>query len=219
MTLTADMHHHLLSADLYRLLALSFDEPSPENIVALQEILPSMPADEKGGMEAALQKEHLALAPEYNRLFVNQVVCPSCEGSYLVVERGPIIGDIAAFYEAFQLKVVPCQGPPDAIKMELGFLSYLSLKIAYAEEQGNEERAEVSAAALRQFLLDHLGRWAGPFADRVLHASELIFYREAALLLKKWIERECAFYRLKPYVVPIPLMSFESKGELKCHLS
>jgi len=76
------------------------------------------------------------------------------------------MADISGFYRAFGFQVGGEQRErPDHLATELEFLYVLSLKEAYAAEQGIDEHVEVCVEARRAFLRDHLGRWIGLFAQ------------------------------------------------------
>ena len=81
------------------------------------------------------------------------------------------MADIAGFYRAFGFQVGgERRERPDHLATELEFLYVLSLKEAYAAEQGIDEHVEVCIEARRAFLEDHLGRWIGLFAQSVAHS-------------------------------------------------
>ena len=76
------------------------------------------------------------------------------------------MADIAGFYRAFGFQVGGEQRErPDHLATELEFLYVLSLKEAYAAEQGIDEHVEVCVEARRAFLRDHLGCWIGLFTQ------------------------------------------------------
>ena len=82
------------------------------------------------------------------------------------------MADISGFYRAFGFQVGGEQRErPDYLGTELEFLYVLSLKEAYAAEQGIEEHVEVCVEARRLFLRDHLGRWIGLFAQSIAHGA------------------------------------------------
>ena len=82
------------------------------------------------------------------------------------------MADISGFYRAFGFRVGGEQRErPDHLATELEFLYVLSLKEAYAAEQGIEERVEVCVEARRSFLRDHLGRWIGLFAQSIARGA------------------------------------------------
>lgn len=226
MNIQEQILRNLFRADLYRILALGFEEPNAENLKSVQgivedilELVPKVECSveleialrglvENGGWNAG------ALSAEYYRLFGTHVVCPSSEGSFQQVERGPIIGDISAFYEAFQMKAIEHQGPPDSIKMELGFMSFMALKTVYALENGLKEEKEIVEEAQKKFLSSHLGRWFEPFVTKLDASSSYPFYASLALLLVKWVTEDCQNIGASP--VPLAVHEMKDDGEISC---
>ncbi len=219
---------HLFRADLYRILALGFDAPTSGNLEAIKEITEGLLelvletecskdlADALCDLVEIFPQDAKNLEGEYHRLFGTHVACPSAEGSYQQVERGPIIGDVSAFYAAFQMKVLEKQGPPDSLKMELGFMSFMALKTAYALENGLKEEREIVEEAQTKFLSSHLGRWAKCFSTKLKEVSENVFYQNLAALLEQWIAEDCQWVNASPVL----LQEFELKeeGEVSCAL-
>ncbi len=75
------------------------------------------------------------------------------------------LADIAGFYQAFGFKVGgELRERPDHLAVELEFMYILALKEAYAASIGQQELVEICTEAQRKFILDHLGRWIGPFS-------------------------------------------------------
>ncbi len=103
------------------------------------------------------------------------------------------LGDIAAFYQAFGLRAsAEAHERVDHIVAECEFLQYLLYKQACALDEGQEEHAEVCAAAARQFLADHLGRWGPAFALRLARAAGEGLLGAAAELTMAWLTWDCA---------------------------
>lgn len=208
----------LLRCDMYRILSLGLDAPFEKNRREIHGILqdfvqgPDLP-----GLLPALRRCFRKLLSavkkmdtaqwenEYNALFATKVLCPPSEGSYHLAERGPVLGDVSAFYKAFELNFLVKEGPPDHIKMELAFLSYLSLKEAYAVENGMLQESEITAQAQKSFLKDHLGRWGESFALRLAQNSSLPFYKELASALCQWLHIENKFFDISPAGLPLTL--------------
>ncbi|OGQ21414.1 MAG: hypothetical protein A3I05_09135 [Deltaproteobacteria bacterium RIFCSPLOWO2_02_FULL_44_10] len=221
-----DIYHLYLASDLYRLLALAFDAPSKQQFETIETLLDDIGhevhqpdiAQCLQDLQRAAKAESATVEAEYNRLFVNQVLCPPCEGSYHLAERGPILGDITAFYRAFSLETVEQQGPPDSIRMELGYMSFMALKRISALEGRDDDAADITKVATMRFLMDHLGRWGFLFADRLLASTTHMFYQTSAKLLKVWFECEMKFYDLSPHPLPLKLLSFEDEESVQCHL-
>lgn len=188
------VHNALLRADLWRLLAEAFTCPTSESLQDLAYLATdvadclasdamSLAAPVRLLADALAESRHDALEAEYHTLFTTQVLVSPYEGSYHRTERGAIIGDVAAFYTAFSLQLAPQSGPPDALHNELAFLAWLALKEAYALEHDLPEGLEVTRAATRQFLDDHLGRWVTVFVRRLLDTTGHPVYVTAAQLL------------------------------------
>jgi len=81
-------------------------------------------------------------------------------------DPGWILADIAGFYEAFAFRP-RAEDPLDHVAVEAGFIGYLCLKEARALAHGDDESAEITAAARRQFIDDHIGHFAEEWADRI----------------------------------------------------
>lgn len=217
---------NLVRADFYRLLAISCEEPTAENLQSIRGIgedlleLGSV-AGCSQELEGVLRKfvestrqNSLDLQAEYHRLFNTQAACPSSEGNFQMVERGPVIGDVCAFYEAFHIKVMERQGPPDSLKMELGFMSFMALKTTYALEHQLEEESTIVQEAEKKFLSSHLGRWIGCFCMKLRETTQNRFYQTLANLLEQWVLEDCR----QMGASPVPLQPFEMKeeGEVAC---
>lgn len=214
-------------ADFYRLLALGFDFPSHVVAETMETLARDLSAssfgDRKlkellGAFSKEIANDWSGREALYHHLFTTQVACSPCEGSYHLTERGAVIGDISAFYSAFHLKLVERQGPPDAIKMELGFMSYLCLKKASAIQNRRDEDLAVTSEAETLFLKKHLGRWALLFASRLLEETESGYYPLLSRLLSLWIEKECRLTGAKPSPFSIPLPAFEDE-EVACAMA
>ena len=78
------------------------------------------------------------------------------------------MADICGFYRAFGFAVGGLvRERPDHVASELEFMYALTLKGAYAAQQGLVEHYECCLDAQAKFLRDHLGRWIDPFARSV----------------------------------------------------
>lgn len=197
------IYQALLRADIYRILAIGFDEPNAERLGELRELIAELHS--LGPILDSLYELSVVspdLLAEYNDLFCTKVLCPPYEGSYLLTERGAILGDVSAFYKAFELKFLTREGPPDSIKMELAFLSYMALKEAYALENKLLSEAQTTFEAQAKFIRDHLGRWGKPFASRLKETTTLPFYKTLAEFLNHWLAEECRHFKILPVELP-----------------
>lgn len=193
-TIASDINKALLRADLWRILALCFASPTPQSLTDLrllcEGLTTALEGDDhplRGGLvELAASMEGLDpidLEHEHNALFSMDVLVPAYEGSYQRIERGTVIGDVAGYYRAFELAPVDHSGPPDSLWNELAFVAWLSVKEAYAMDQGLEEAEAVTREAMAEFIGEHLGRWTGVFVGRLLATTGNPFYCTGAHLL------------------------------------
>lgn len=201
---------HIWRSDVYRLLALCLDFPSESILAEVKMLMEDLIefADHSKEILSELRSLQAAgvsgLEEEHMRLFVTLTECPPSEGSYHMAERGPIISDVTAFYQAFGFRSVETKGPPDAMKMELGFMHFMCLKTANLR---GEEGFEVVLKAQRSFLDDHLGRWASIFADKLVETSSNDFFVKVAILLRKWVGLENERFEVKPHKLPNNLLN------------
>ncbi len=76
------------------------------------------------------------------------------------------MADLAGFYKAFGFSTGgDVRERPDHIAVELEFMCVLTLKEAYALEQGSEENAAVCSEAQSKFIAEHPGKWFSLFAQ------------------------------------------------------
>ncbi len=210
-------------ADIYATLALGFDFPNRSNLETMRAVARDtlgtvFTSAELGILLEKLTREFCSyeeLEPVYHRLFSTQMLCLPFEASYHLVERGAVLADITGFYQAFAQKPVAGQGPPDAIKMELGFMSVLCLKEAQAEQESLHQERLITSDAERKFLEDHLGRWTQAFSDRLLLVATHDFYQLIANLLKEWLKLECERFKITPDLLRYP-QPHETERSVAC---
>jgi hypothetical protein len=111
--------------------------------------------------------------------------CPASESSYeraAMASRGPLLTEVAGYYNAFAYPGDRLREVPDHIAVELGFLSFLALKIAFARFAARPEAEVVAREAYDAFLDAHLRPWIGPFCD-ALESTESTHYQ----LISSWL--------------------------------
>ncbi|MCC7292139.1 MAG: molecular chaperone TorD family protein [Phycisphaerales bacterium] len=137
------------------------------------------------------------LREDFQRLFGHTAHgrCPSYEmeyGKQDIVQQSPQLADISGFYNAFGLQLADATSERiDHVSVECEFMAILGTRAAEAVRRGFAAGAEVVADAEREFLTEHLGRWAPSFARRVIEADGRSFYGAAAGLLLSFLEGEC----------------------------
>lgn len=220
LTTNHDLRQTFWRADIYRLLALAFERPTSDTMEVINTITSELGKSSFGNdvlrklldeLKIETCKNSPLMEASYHHLFTTDVACSPCEGNYHLTERGPIIGDVMAFYRAFQMRPIACEGPPDSIKMELGFMSFLCLKQADALEKNALDSFEITFNAQKKFLCDHLGRWAFQFADQLMEESDQPFYQTISLLLKDFLQKECQLFEIAPHPCPIKLPAAPSQ--------
>jgi len=110
-----------------------------------------------------------------------------------------LLADLGGFYRAFGLELAPgCDERADHISIELCFLQFLCAKEALGAERGLTELAEAARAGQRQFLAEHLLRWADSLCTRVLREDPRGFHGFAAGLLAAFLRTEGARLAIVP---------------------
>lgn len=125
---------------------------------------------------------------EYNRLFGGNVLCPINETGFIQREKGPILADIAGFYQAFGFQLSDtAKDKVDHLRCELEFIALLLIMLAKAQEEDLTEGFTVTQEALAAFTFDHLGEWLDAFCERLQELTVLPYYQNVAqFLTKSW---------------------------------
>lgn len=114
-----------------------------------------------------------SLAEAHRTLFGHNLTpdCPPYETQFHethIFQQAQTLADIAGFYRAFGLDVAEsAHERADHLSVELEFMGYLCLKEWHALASGREGDANVCRDAQKKFLGDHVGVWAGAFAERL----------------------------------------------------
>lgn len=214
-------HRALARSTLYRLLSQSLSYPSEEAVAALRDVdLPEAEGEAsylppqlrqplaelaevvRGSDAARLQAEH-------RRVFSHVITadCPPCEVLYTarhVFQETQDLSDIRAFFRAFGLELAEKERP-DHISVELEFMHLLTYKEAYALLHHGAEKARLCRGVERKFVQDHLGCWAGRFAELLAKKGEGGFFGSVAALMEGFVAADVAFLRARPEVVTLPM--------------
>lgn len=112
------------------------------------------------------------------------------------------LADLAGFYEAFDLEVVPDRNDrQDHVCFLLEFAGQLSAREAYLRTEGDDEGVAIVWDAYCQFVEEHLGRWYWRFAEEVSQRNDG-FYAALADLLAALLDHEIDRLDLDPEWVP-----------------
>jgi DMSO reductase family type II enzyme chaperone len=188
-TLTPETH--AARGAVYRFFATAFRYPDQHVARALASPPPGLTS-----LEGALWAADATLEDEYVRTFGHSVPkeFPPFETEFTSAQtfrQTADLADIAGFYRAFGVRVVPELGERlDALEVELEFLHLLAMKEAHALARGEAEHASVVAAATRKFLSEHVGRWVPSFAKRLTAKGRSPLYRALADALGAWIRQD-----------------------------
>jgi nitrate reductase assembly molybdenum cofactor insertion protein NarJ len=175
----------LAKASLFRFLSLAFQRPGSGRAGELAALADSLPEELRRDARRAAALAGDDLEPSYHRVLGAGGSCRSCETDVLPTAggKGQVLADVAGFYRAFLYDPSREQAEsPDHVAAELGFLSWVAFKEAYAVGRGADDEASVCQDAAAKFLAEHLGRWAPPLAQALSECPHP-FYRAAAALL------------------------------------
>ena len=208
----AEKEMALARADVYRLLSSAFVYPGKEEMASLQEFaadvedsISLLPYDIKEEYQAfssdIAKADAEGLRPEYTELFLTRMFCPPTETVYgkNSFNTPNILGDISGYYKAFGFTLSDKAEVPshDHLAVELEFMSFLELKIAYALEQKNEENLDICLKAKKGFLAEHIGRWAYVFGQNLVTRSNDDYFKSFGHLVSKFFDAELEFYSIK----------------------
>ena len=135
------------------------------------------------------------LAAEYERLFLgpDKHISPH-ESVHHKRDNGDLgksTPEVKTFIESAGLEnIVEYSGLPDHVSVELEFMQQVTSREAQAWESNDIEGALYCLHTEKKFLDEHIMKWVPLFCDKVIHATELAFYREIAELTKSFLEIE-----------------------------
>lgn len=220
----------LARADVYGLLSKAFVYPDKEELASLQEFAADV-EDSISFLPYDIKEEYRAftrsiantdvetLAPEYTDLFLTRMFCPPTETIYgkNSFNTPNILGDISGFYKAFGFTLSPnAVVPHDNIAVELEFMSFLELKIAYALEEGMGENLEICKDAKTRFLTEHIGRWTWLFGQNLTTRSNEEYFKSLGQLICKFMDAELECYGIKVDIDGIQQLPPQDGGEIIC---
>lgn len=171
----------LKQARWYRILSLCFQPPRPSLRNELRDLLAET---ESGAERLRALIEQSEFEAEHHYVMGPGGTCSPCESAYLGKALGGkerIMADVAGFYRAFAFAAHPeIPEPVDHIAVELSFLSFLTLKEAYALYRADARSQTVCGDARERFNDDHLLAWIPLFAEALRNEALGSFYQQAA---------------------------------------
>jgi TorA maturation chaperone TorD len=176
----------LQRASAWRYFSLYFRLPTEQTEAELADLAREAPAELHELAEIRRQCTRAEWEQEFHRVLGAGGI-PACASSYddnALAGRGPMLADIAGFYQAFAYRPEPPPAEvPDHIAVELDFLAFLAVKIAFALHESQEERALVARQASEKFLAEHVGEWVGRFSTALERAASPPYLRAARVLV------------------------------------
>jgi TorA maturation chaperone TorD len=168
----------------WRFASLLFQEPHQNRPAELTALAALMSDSDRAGAEALVAATALR-AEDYHRV-LGPGGCPASESAYdraAIANRGPLVADVSAFYEAFAYPPrLTSDLVPDHVVVELDFLGFLAMKIAFATHEGRAEESAVARAAYQEFLARHVGFWIDDLLARLTAGN-----REPFVSAARWI--------------------------------
>ncbi len=203
----------LIESAEWRLLGLLFERPRPawrEEIAALAREVASE------GLKAAAQAASAATEGEYLALLgPGGAVSPREVGYRGMEDPGRLLADIGAFHRAFAFHPIS-EDPVDHVAQEIGLVGYLSLKVAFAEHEGNPEAATTTARARDTFIAAHLGVFAHEFARRLGAAASARSVGYLALAARILATRVPQSAQAAPRAAALPILTADGPDEMGC---
>jgi TorA maturation chaperone TorD len=212
-----------------RLLSLGFSWPTPGSVGQMRRLVEALAYGAPAGREAdalaallcALEDPEALVGAQaaFTALFDRDAPCPPYEGSY---EGDPFrqlrqMSDVAGFYAAYGAEASgPASDRPDHVACELEFLGDVALVRATAQDVGRLDDAETCRETEDSFLRDHLGRWLGAFAERVLLTTESPLYAALAGLAAVFVADELDRRGIEPAPLSPRRTSAVEADELTC---
>jgi nitrate reductase assembly molybdenum cofactor insertion protein NarJ len=172
----------LVEAADWRLISLLFDCPNDrwfEEVASL-----AGQVSDKSLKRAARAAEKEASEGLFHSIFGPGGPAPGREVSYRGwVQPGFLLSELSTFYNAFSY-APNTREVPDHIAVETGFVGYLKLKELYAVENGDGEKARVTADASRAFIDEHISKYAEKIM-KLLASSGIEYLKLASVALFK----------------------------------
>ena len=182
-------------ADSYKLLSDCYYLPNKGLIDRLKGLDESASGLAKNIKDIASSSDKLELLEiDFSRLFVGpfELLAPPYGSLYLENNRtimGDSTMDVKKWYSEEGLKI-NLKEVPDHIAIELEFMYFLICKELERAESGAKQASSDYRGKEKLFLEDHLGRWVGAFADKIVKNAETAFYKKLAYLTKEFIEED-----------------------------
>lgn len=170
----------LQRASTWRFFSLYFRLPTEETEAELVALAPEVPVELRELVEMRQQLTLAEMKEEFHRVLGAGGI-PACASSYddnALAGRGPMLADIAGFYQAFayQPEKLPAE-VPDHLAVELDFLAFLAMKVSFALHESRQDNAVIAQQAYEKFLTEHVQDWVARFHAVLERTSAVIYLR------------------------------------------
>jgi nitrate reductase assembly molybdenum cofactor insertion protein NarJ len=153
----------LEEAAAWRLLGLLFERPREGWAQEISSLAVTLPAEEELQRAALLAAQEGKPGLHESLLGPGGPVSPREVSYHSEVLPGPLLAEITAYYQNFAYAPALVE-PPDHVAAKCGFLGFLRMKEAFAQESGLEDQTRVASEAFRSFRDGHLREMAEPLA-------------------------------------------------------
>jgi TorA maturation chaperone TorD len=134
------------------------------------------------------------LTGEHARLFTLPADVIPHEAFYTDPKKrlgGGVTAAVARFYESAGAQLLRhCIEMPDHIGIELQLMEFLCALEAELSRSGDTEKLYRCRQLQKQFLEEHLLRWAFDCCEMIAKFAKIRFYKAVALLLSEFLEAE-----------------------------
>ena len=188
---SGDIGPWLECASAWMFASLALQPPSDTTLDAMRCLMPSMSSDLRTAAAGILESPLDIWEPEFFSV-LGPAGCPACESSYeraAMASRGPLLADVAAYYQAFAYRPEGLREVPDHVAVELDFLSFMAVKIAFANFEARNDEASIARDAYEAFHRKHLNTWAPALCDALIETGSQ-HYQSVARFLQTLIARQ-----------------------------
>lgn len=188
----------LVAEDVFSESPIGNDQPDVQRALAL---LQGWAQAQRGGISAEAFDD---LRVDYTRLLVGagNVLAPPWESVYFNHERMVFQEQtlqVRAWYHRFGLEATKhTSEPDDHIGLELNFVAHLAQQALVALEKQDQTAFEMLLASQREFLSEHLLKWAFEWCRLVETQANTDFFRGIALLVQGILTEIAATLQMKP---------------------
>lgn len=173
----SDINLLLSRASLLQFAALALEPPSADVRAELHDLLPSLAEDQQRVATEILAVPLHDWEPEFFSV-LGPAGLAAVESSYeraAQASRGPLLMEVAGFYSAFGYAPVRLKEVPDHVAIELGFLSFLAMKQAFAAFEARSDDFQITADAFKRFHECHVNVWTPEFFEALRATGSPLF--------------------------------------------